>query len=317
MLEYEWTFVISRRMSQTRKNWSAVYFDPHVLRKLGSKMTEIKLQTVMTHVNGAYYTKDFMAKFLPDCDKLCPWCDQLDSIEHRGKCKHAMQSSKTFLPSTFFDQWDNLFLQHAIHPLPQEIWEFYISLPSLAGLEPKVPPRDLTRLHMYTDGSCTDPRVQLVKLSAGAVNKMQGDFDSIPINAKIVPGQQQSSARGELFAAILALEAGYNITIYTDYQLLCDRLHDQFPHLLLVSTLTVPKLCVKLYRVPVYCQVNEQTSTMLKWGTIFFLQVDAECVVYQSRGSVRDQRYVYRQRGSTSMVTHLLYPPRRFCHFGT
>ena len=102
MLEYEWTFVISRRMSQTRKNWSAIYFDPHVLRKLGSKMTEIKLQTVMTHVNGAYYTKDFMAKFLPDCDKLCPWCDQLDSIEHRGKCKHAMQSSKTFLPKHIF-----------------------------------------------------------------------------------------------------------------------------------------------------------------------------------------------------------------------
>ena len=55
---------------------------------------------------------------------------------------------------------------------------------------------------------------------------MQGDFESLPVNAKIVPGLQQSSARGELFAAILALEAGYHITMYTDYQLLCDRLHD-------------------------------------------------------------------------------------------
>ena len=91
---------------------------------------------------------------------------------------------------------------------------------------PEVPPRDLTQLHLYTDGSCTDPTQTTIMLSAGAVNQMISDFDCVTIKANIVPGLEQSSARAELYAGIMALEVGYRVAIYTDYQLLHDRLNE-------------------------------------------------------------------------------------------
>ena len=77
---------------------------------------------------------------------------------------------------------------------------------------------------LFTDGTCTDSKNVLIRLSAGALNIKKGPYISKNIQASLVPGLEQSSARGELYGIILALEKFFASHIYTDYQNCVDKI---------------------------------------------------------------------------------------------
>ena len=228
MMKIEWSWVVSRRLATTRKNWSACYFDSSQTQKICARMNDQKAQVVAVHIQGAYYTNDHLSRFKTESDNLCPWCNKPDGIEHRLRC-HELQDmrDKCKLPNDLNEE-PPIFKHHNICAIPEEVWEVYHKLGKKTLLKPPAPVRDLTKLTIFVDGSCTDPTITLVRISSGAATVKQGPFTSQVLAKEIVPGLEQSSSRGELYAGILAMSSTYHVHIYTDYMLF----HDRLTHLL-------------------------------------------------------------------------------------
>ena len=226
LLEYEWAWVVSCRLSTKRKVWKPVYFNPRQFQCFESRFSEQQIQTLLVHINGAYYTNDHLARFKSDHNDMCPWCEDHDSIRHRTQCKFIQDIRNKHLNLADLGKTDDIFVHHGIQFIPDDVWDLMHQLSLRRMCSPQVPPGDSTHFTLYIDGSCTDPTISLAKLSSGAVNLVQGPFQSTTVASQIVPGVEQSSSRGEILAGILALSFAYTITVHTDYQLFHDRVHD-------------------------------------------------------------------------------------------
>ena len=226
MMEFEWAWVVSCRLATKRKVWKPVYFNPRQFRRFESTNTEQKIQTLLVHTNGAYYTNDQIARFKSDHNSMCPWCESHDSIRHRIHCKSLQNIRDKHLHNIDLTKIDDIFQHHAIHIIPDEVWDLMHQL-SLRYLDiPRVPLFDCTPFSLYIDGSCTDPTISMARLSSGAVTLVQDKYQSCVVASQLVPGVEQSSSRGEILAGVLALSFAFKITIYTDYQLFYDRVLD-------------------------------------------------------------------------------------------
>lgn len=224
IMEIEWSWVVSYRLPKTRKNWSPCYFDPKQTQKICAKMSEQKAQVIAVHLQGAYYTNDQLARFKTENDSMCPWCSKPDGIEHRLRCASLKSfREKCNLVDTCQDD-ALIFKHHNICEIPEEVWELYHKLAHKQLVHPTAPPCDLTEITIFVDGSCTDPTITLVRISSGAATVKQGPFACKVLSKELVPGLEQSSSRGEIFAGILALASSYRVHIFTDYLLFHDRL---------------------------------------------------------------------------------------------
>ena len=224
LMKIEWSWVVSSRLATTRKNWSPCYFDPDQTQKVCARMSEQKAQVVAVHIQGAYYTNDHLSRFKTENDNLCPWCCKPDGIEHRLECP-SLQAvrDKLHMPLDLHME-DPIFKHHDICTIPEEVWEICHELGKKQLVKPAAPVRDCTKITIFVDGSCTDPTVALVRISSGAATIRQGAFTCKVLAKELVPGLEQSSSRGELFAGILAIASNYCVHIYTDYMLFHDRL---------------------------------------------------------------------------------------------
>ena len=223
LLECEWTWVVSCRLSTKRKVWKPIYFNPRQFRYLETKYNEQKFQALLVHTNGAYYTHDHLSRFKTDHNDMCPWCEQHDSIVHRTNCQGLSEIRKKNFVDKDLSQYDDIFIHHGVHATPDEVWDLLYRLSLNQLVIPEKPPTDHTIVSLYIDGSCTDPSIQLVRLSSSAVTLVQGHYQSCVVKSQIVPGMEQSSSRGEIFAGILSLSVAFNVVIHTDYQLFHDR----------------------------------------------------------------------------------------------
>ena len=122
LLEYEWTWVVSCRLSTKAKVWKPVYFDPRQFRCIENRFCEAKFQALLVHSNGAYYTHDHLSRFKSDNNDMCPWCEQHDSIVHRVTCKGLCDIRKRHSGCQDLHKCDELFLHHAIQITPDEVW---------------------------------------------------------------------------------------------------------------------------------------------------------------------------------------------------
>lgn len=226
LLELEWTWVVSCRLATKRKVWKPVYFNPRQFRNIESNFTEPKFQALLVHTNGAYYTHDHLSRFKTDHNDMCPWCEQHDSIIHRTKCEELAEIRKNNLKGQTLSKSDDLFVQHAIVTIPNEVWDLLHRLSLDQMINPQPPPVDYTHFDLYIDGSCTDPSLQLVRISSSAVTVVQGQYLSSVVQSQIVPGVEQSSSRGEILAGILGLAFAHSVTLHTDYQSFHDRVCD-------------------------------------------------------------------------------------------
>lgn len=140
--------------------------------------------------------------------------------------KELSDSRKANLNNHELAKCDDLFVQHAIVTIANEVWDLLYRLSLNQMTTPQQPPVDHTHFDLYIDGSCTDPSVQLVRISSSAVTLVQGQYQCCVVKSQIVPGLEQSSSRGEILAGILGLAFAYNVTFHTDYQLFHDKVCD-------------------------------------------------------------------------------------------
>lgn len=87
----------------------------------------------------------------------------------RDKCK---------LPNDL-NQEPPIFKHLNICAIPEEVWEVYRKLGKKTLLKPPAPVRDLTKLTIFVDGSCTDPTIALVRISSGATSNELPTFPSL------------------------------------------------------------------------------------------------------------------------------------------
>lgn len=142
-------------------------------------MNEQKAQVVAVHIHGAYYTNDHLSRFKTESDKLCPWCNKPDGIEHRLRCPELqVMRDKCKLPNDLNEE-PPIFKHHNICAIPEEVWEVYRKQGKKTLLKPPAPVRDLTKLTIFVDGSCTDPTIALVRISSGATSNELPTFPSL------------------------------------------------------------------------------------------------------------------------------------------
>jgi len=110
---------------------------------------------------------------------------------------------------------------HAVGPVKQVVWDFWLRLQNLQD-EP-LPPPFREPCSVYIDGSCTDMKDRLVRLSGAAVVRRNAQYQATVICQRTVPGIAQSSGRAEVFAGLLAVQTHTCATIYSDYQLFVAR----------------------------------------------------------------------------------------------
>ena len=187
------------------------------LRRLFCKPSYPKQQFLnMVNKPGAAYTNDIICKYSFNISPMCPFCDQLDSRSHRLKCTALTPYCMAHTVSRqTLERMHPIAIDFGLEYVPHGVWQLWEKLQN-RKLRITKPRRDPTVFTLFTDGTCTDPKSLLIRLSAAALNIKKGPFISKNIQASLVPGLEQSSARGELYGIILALEKFFASHIYTD-----------------------------------------------------------------------------------------------------
>ena len=224
ILELEWSRVVSERLSTMRKHWQPGYLDLEGFRRSMQKFAIKEKSILLVHSAGAAYTNDIICKYRFNISPMCPFCDQLDSRSHRLKCTALTPYCMAHTVSRqTLERMHPIAIEFGLEYVPHGVWQLWEKLQN-RKLRITKPQRDPTVFTLFTDGTCTDQKNVLIRLSAGALNIKKGPYISKNIQASLVPGLEQSSARGELYGIILALEKFFASHIYTDYQNCVDKI---------------------------------------------------------------------------------------------
>eukprot|EP00438_Fugacium_kawagutii_P017138 Skav217501 [mRNA] locus=scaffold1908:258586:268404:+ [translate_table: standard] len=156
--------------------------------------------------NGAFYTRDRLCRSGTVDSGQCPWCPHQDSVYHRHfecpaleHCRTTPVDTSALPPCTLNHGW---FQEPAAVPslrthlcqLPDTSCEWALSTP------------DMAVLHLFTDGSCLEPREPRLRLATWACVCANLEADTfVPLSRGAVPGLLQTATRAEATAAISAV----------------------------------------------------------------------------------------------------------------
>lgn len=186
-------------------------------------------------LNGTHVTQDGKKHCHESESDICPYCMCSDSRFHRfWICEH-FEWARDAMPTE---------LRNQIPPLPEAVtcfgwdlrpstlhewWSYFVSLqcPSPLPLSLRV-----GRIHLFTDGSCTNQSMPHLRFAAWAIVLASSAADDLSdahiVESGHLPGLLQSAVRAEIFAVMRALEiavsAHADITIWTDCQAVVSRL---------------------------------------------------------------------------------------------
>eukprot|EP00438_Fugacium_kawagutii_P030432 Skav216217 [mRNA] locus=scaffold238:321341:324460:- [translate_table: standard] len=211
---------------QSRKDFRLDTFDLKGNARAFKTMTFLDQTHAMNYVIGRNITNDILSKFLPGVTKQCILCGQADSREHKAfHCHHTLQQCQ-----------NKAALKRIQTKWPRECWNY--------GLCPKVstpcqlqkvwdakasfclPSQSDTKRFFFTDGTAfgaEDPNLCIA--AAAFVESKWGQHRCVATSRMLVPGPQQNSFMGELFAILLVLNSAWYGHIFTDNQAVYDLLH--------------------------------------------------------------------------------------------
>ena len=220
----EWGRVLCQRIKKKRKHIDIEYIDlPHQCQ-MARKRSDAEQGALLVHINGVAYTQDRLAKFLAESCDLCPFdCGEVDSIPHRLSCT-ALHPDRVdcVLNVRALQRMPAMTAWHAVGPIVDEVWKFWVQLQNW-----HLPPfenRLETPCTVFIDGSCTDMKNTLVRLSGFSVVRRTSAYKCEVVAEHIVPGIAQSSGRAEIMAGLVALELHMKVHIFSDYDTFVKRL---------------------------------------------------------------------------------------------
>lgn len=209
-----------------RKHFEIADFDAAGNSASYKKLDDLEKSLVDAHFCGAHYTNDFRCKYIPAVTEICPLCDMPDSRAHRLFECAATASLREQHPKIpiIYETWKETEWHFGLCPGIQDVHD---SLQRFRNLVPQLvlPCDDHKMHHVFTDGTAFFANVPEYTIAASAL--VECAYHEKVVYTKhsdIVPGWDQSSYTGELYAILLALNKFHRLTIYTDCQAIYDAL---------------------------------------------------------------------------------------------
>ena len=222
-LVHEWGRVVCGRVRKKRKHIDIQYIDVSHQQAMVRKLGDTAAGTVRVHINGVAYTQDRLSKFLAESSDQCPFCKEVtDSIPHRLSCK-ALRQHRTScsLNVTTLQRMPETLTWHGLGHVTDEVWGFWKQMQAM----PEITLPDIYEnpAVVFIDGSCSDPKNPLVRLSGYSVIRRSGPYCTVTVCSGLVPGLCQTSGRAELMAGWIAIATHTCAEIYSDYKCFVQR----------------------------------------------------------------------------------------------
>eukprot|EP00438_Fugacium_kawagutii_P010992 Skav206623 [mRNA] locus=scaffold1562:332529:337027:+ [translate_table: standard] len=206
-----------------RQGFDVGGFDTFANRKAFLKLEFHERSLVEQFFTGRHFTHDMLSKFLPDVP-AGPLCGNADSRHHRlFGCPELDKFHTNFRQvKRLQERWKVGNWQFGLCPWVENWWQL-LEAWSNTNREFSIPSSSDTVHHIFVDGSAHFGDHQDLTISAAAwVSAVPGVTQVIQCRRAPVPGVDQSSFAGELYAILLALNAHWKVVLYCDCAAVCD-----------------------------------------------------------------------------------------------
>ena len=228
VIQSEWNHQVCAYMTKLpRKNFHCEATDLQGFQRVFRKYTPIDQQIIRTHVCGAHYTLNAKSKYL-EVDNTCPFCDQPDSRSHRIlSCTGLVNERRRLSQTTIAALNENPTLCHfGIPTLDFGIASLRTCLGYPDFASTPVPPEfnhcpeHCEIPHIFTDGSCFHNKDRLFSLAGCAFQAYSNVGDNEPFMSHrcLLPGQDHTSFRAEVYSLLLVCTYFKKCVIYIDCQ---------------------------------------------------------------------------------------------------
>ena len=228
VLQTQWNHKVCQYMTNLpRKNFHCVSTDLKGFQHAIGKFTRVDQQIIRTHVSGTHYTLNAKSKYL-DVSEACPFCDRPDSRSHRiMECMGLVSERSILSANTLELLQDNPTLRHfGLLTVDFNVAALRSSLgnPSFefTPVEPCFMhcPNNCEIPHIFTDGSCFHNRDRHFSLAGSAFQAYfeKGASEPFMTQRCLVPGQDHTSYRAEVYAILLVCRYFKKCCIYVDCQ---------------------------------------------------------------------------------------------------
>ena len=233
-LEHAWAAMVGHNMSSRAEFAGLADVDTACSNHTCHKFSPVEQGLLRVAMNGSFYTRDKQFSSGKFSSKQCPWCTSEDSVFHRtwqcprfhaerekldpGIRKFLMQQPDcTKLHGWFTEGAEDRDFRRALLEAPDttQTFEHFPCMPET--------------LHLFTDGSASDPNDPQCRIATWAV--CLATFPSIEFPTAAaggVPGLLQTVLRAEITAVVAACRFGIQhrrpFYIWTDCQTVFDRL---------------------------------------------------------------------------------------------
>eukprot|EP00438_Fugacium_kawagutii_P035213 Skav218674 [mRNA] locus=scaffold44:185663:188572:- [translate_table: standard] len=226
LLQRVWLKHVCRKL-RTRKDFRLDTFDQKGNDMAFKQLKFLEQVHAMNYVTGRNITHDILSKFLPGVQSGCVLCGKPDSREHKAFfCTAALKVCK-----------DPQALKRIQRHWPKECWTYglcpKVNIPQ--GIKDvwnlqvpfSVPEQNDTIRFFFTDGTAFCAEDPDLCLSAAAIVESKWmQHRCIYSERLVVPGPQQNSFMGELFAILLVFNTAWKVRIYTDNQAVLDMINN-------------------------------------------------------------------------------------------
>ena len=228
VLHTHWVhFVCSKLTGLQRKHFHGTFIDTIGHRRNLAKFNRTDQQMLRAHSSGTNYTNNARSKYL-DVQDICPFCGHVDSRSHRIlDCSGLVEERQQVSAETLVLLRNSPTFRHfgliTVDPQHTAIRQEFPANVSWYDLERQFgnqPNSENQEYHLFTDGSCFHNGDPLLAIAAAAVvvfrNFLQPlqDFHT----RALLPGQDHSSYRAEIFAFYLCCVQFTKGIIYSDCQ---------------------------------------------------------------------------------------------------
>ena len=223
IINFEWKFFACKQL-QGRQHFHASMVDSDSFLKNVAKFTPEEQAIIKNHAGGTQYTHDAKSHFDLNTPDLCPFCKQdRDTRSHRIlHCPILAPCRAHFNQKVWGELRDNATLRHfGLLPMAPPMCNIR---QNFNNPWPNLRIQFRRKLHVFTDGSCYHNEYRHFAIAGAAAVVFEDVNIDAPIFSQrfLLPTQDHTSFRAEIFATFLAVQICTTPTIYTDCQAVFD-----------------------------------------------------------------------------------------------
>jgi ribonuclease HI len=170
-------------------------------------------------VLGGLLTNKTKSKFNDNITPDCPLRGgvDVDSIYHRVRCCPGVQATRDLFNWETLQTLPDAILLGGLFPHSDLEEGFYRALDEITPPKYELITCTEQRLHLFTDGSCTNPSTSNERLAGYAVTLAEPNSpENMVLVRGILPGRHQNIYRAELTGVLYALATSKVATVYCD-----------------------------------------------------------------------------------------------------